>query len=209
MTREEKKAVTALGRAMPRLARALVKPYRYKSVDGMVWTVQNGILFILPLFVSSPRGEDRVYVKASCEAKPLFADDLLWDILGFEENKSKPMSLRVNGYFALYGVPVYTHRQELAVLDEDHAAQLVQAELEEFSAFLAGLAGREMAWFRGLEQSQERYAYMEVMRPILLLHDGKRDEALEYVSTHDVSAYIVNGKTVGQLIAEHCLWSRA
>ena len=205
MTREEKKAVTALGRAMPRLTRSLIKPYRYKSIDGMVWTVQNGVLFILSLFVSSPRDEDRVYVRASCEAKPLFADDLLWDILGFSDNKSKPMSLRVNGAFALYGIPVYKHRRALTARDEDHVAQLVQAELEEFSAFLASLTGQEMAWFRELEEKQERYAYMEVMRPLLMLHDGKLNEALAYVTTHDVSCYIVNGKTVGQLIETYCL----
>lgn len=205
MTREEKKAVTALGRAMPRLTRTLVKPYRYKSIDGIVWTAQNGMLFILSLFVSTLRGEDRVYVRASCEAKPLLADDLLWDILGFEENKSKPMSLRVNGAFALYGIPVYEHHCELTTLDEEHVSQLVQAELEEFSAFLTSLTGREMAWFRELEKKQERYAYMEVMRPLLMLHDGKPDEALAYVTTHDVSCYIVNGKTVGQLIETYCL----
>lgn len=205
MTREEKKAVTALGRTVPRLVRSLVKPYRYKSIDGMVWTVRNGMLFLLSPAVSSPRGEDRVYVRASCEAKPLFVDDLLWDILGFSENKSKPMSLRVNGAFALYGVPVYERRRELAALDEDHVAQLIQAELEEFSALLASVDGRETAWFRELERSQERYAYMEVMRPLLMLHDGKRDETLAYVSSHDVSCYIVNGKTVGQRIAERCL----
>lgn len=204
MTREEKKAVTAMRKALPNLVRPLIKPYRYKSVGGMVWTVQNDMLFILSPSISTPRGEEQIYVEVTCEAKPLFADDLLWDVLGLEENKSKPMSLRVNGVFALYGVPVYTHRRVLEVLDSEQVTAHVVAELEEFSSFLASLDGREMDWFRELEAGQERYSYMEVMRPILMLHDGKRDKALEYVSTHDVSAYIVHGKTVGELIAEYC-----
>lgn len=204
MTREMRKAVTAMEKALPGLVRPLIKPYRYKSIGGMIWTVQNDMLFILSPYISTPRGEEQIYVRVDCEAKPLFADDLLWDILGLTENKSKPMSLRVNGYFTLYGVPVYTHRRVLEALDSEQVTAHVIAELEAFSAFLASIAGREMDWFRELEAGQERYANMEVMRPILMLHDGKRDEALEYVSTHKVSAYIVHGKTVGQLIAEYC-----
>lgn len=204
MTREEKKAVTALDKALTGLVRPLIKPYRYKSVGGMIWTVQNEMLFILSPSVVSPRGEERVYVKVACESKPLFADDLLWDILGLTENKSKPMSLRVNGYFTLFGVPVYTHRRALDVLDSEHVVAHVNAELEELSQLLASLSGRELDWFRELEAGQERYAYMEVTRLMLMLHDGRRDEALEYVSTHKVSDYIVHGKTVGQLIAEYC-----
>lgn len=191
-------------KALPNLVRPLIKSYRYKSVGGMVWTVQNDMLFILSPSISTPRGEEQIYVEVTCEAKPLFADDLLWDILGLTENKSKPMSLRVNGYFTLFGVPMYTHRRVLEVLDSEQVTAHVVAELEAFSAFLASIAGREMDWFRELEAGQERYSYMEVMRLILMLHDGKRDEVLEYVSTHKVSDYIVHGKTVGELIAEYC-----
>ncbi len=205
MTREEKKAVTALRKSLPALVRPLIKPYHYKSIDGAVWTAQNDMLFILVPSISTPRGEEQVYVKVTCGAKPLFADGLLWDVLGFGENKSKPMSLRVNGAFALYEVPAYERRRPLESLEGELAAAHIQDELAEFSAFLASVRGREMDWFRALEAGQERYANMEVMRLMLMLHDGRRDEALAYVTAHDVSAYIVNRKTVGQLVAEYCL----
>lgn len=205
MTREEKKAVTALRKSLPALVRPLIKPYRYKSVGGMIWTVQGDILFTLSPWVAVPLGEDRARFRASCGAKPLFADDLLWDILGFEENKSQPMSLRVNGAFALPEVPAYEERQYLESLEQEAVSALIQGELERFSQFLAGLAGREMTWFRDWEAKQERYARMEVMRLMLMLHDGNRDEALAYVAEHKVSDFIVGRKTVGELIGEYCL----
>lgn len=205
MTREEKKAVTALRKALPALVRPLIKPYRFKAIDGAVWTAQNEMLFILVPSISTPRGEEQVYLKVTCGAKPLFADDLLWDVLGFAENKSKPMSLRVNGAFALYEVPAYQRRRPLETLECEPTAALIQDALAEFSDFLASVRGREMAWFRALEAGQERYANMEVMRLMLMLHDGRRDEALAYVTAHNVSAYVVGRKTVGQLVAEYCL----
>lgn len=205
MTREEKTAVTALRKALPSLFRPLIRPYGYKSIGGVIWVVQNDMLFTLMPWVSVPSGQDRAHFKVKCGAKPIFADDLLWDILGFEENKSKPASLRVNGAFALFEVPVYEEQQPLPQLDREAISSLVEAELTRFSRFLADIKGREMEWFRVLEAKQERYAHMEVMRPLLMLHDGKPDEALAYVSTHNISAFIVNKKTVGQLIAEYCL----
>lgn len=205
MTREEKKQVTALRKALPSMIRPLIKPYRFKSIGGIIWIVQNDILFTLMPWVATPLGEEQTYFKIRCGAKPLFADDLLWDILGFEENKSKPMSLRINGAFALFEVPVYEERQPLSALDDGLVTAHIQTALEQFALFLSDLNGREMSWFRELEARQEGYAHMEVMRPLLMIHDGQRDEALKYVAIHNVSAFIVNRKTIGQLIGEYCL----
>lgn len=205
LSREEVRAVKALDKTMPRLARSLIKPYRFKAIDGMVWTVRGEVLFILNPWLITPPRDDRAYLKASCEAKPLFMDDLLWDILGFEENKSAPMSLRVNGAFALPGVPVYEERKPLEVIDSEHVTALLSEELERFSAFLSSVEGREMTWFREWEAQQENYGRMELWRLLLALHDGKRDEVLAYVTTHRVTDYGVGNRTVGELMAEYCI----
>lgn len=205
MTREIEKAAMALDKTMPRLVRSLIKPYRFKSISGMVWTVRGDVLFILMPWLATPPGDDRACVKVTCEAKPLYMDDLLWDILGFEENKKAPMSLRVNGAFALPGVPVYEEHRPLEVIDSERVTAILNEELERFSGFLASVEGREMTWFREWEGKQENYGRMELFRLLLALHDGKRDQVLSYVSTHRVSDYGVGRKTVGEMIAEYCV----
>ncbi len=205
LTREEEKTIMALDKTMPRLVRSLIKPYRFKAIRGMVWTVRGDVLFILSPWLTAPPGKDQAFFKVTCEAKPLFLDDLLWDILGFEENKSAPMSLRVNGAFALPGVPIYEERRPLEVVDSARVSALLQAELERFSRLLSDLEGREMTWYRDWEAQQENYGRMELCRLLLDLHDGKRDQVLAYVASHNVSGYGVGRKTVGELIAEYCV----
>jgi len=205
MTREKERAVMALDKTMPRLVRSLIKPYRFKAIGGMVWTVRGEVLFILTPWLITPPGDDRAYLKTSCEVKPLFMDDLLWDILGFQENKSAPMSPRVNGAFALPGVPVYEKRKPLEVIDSEQVTTLLSEELERFSGFLPSVEGREMTWFREWEAQQENYGRMELWRLLLALHDGKRDEVLAYVTTHRISDYGVGNRTVGELMAEYCI----
>lgn len=205
MTREDRKKLTALRKALPVLTRSLIKPYRYKSIDGIIWTAQNDMLFTLDPSIAHPLGEEQFYFKVRCGAKPLFADQLLWDILDLEEAKAAPMSLRVNGAFALFEVPAYEELRPLERLEPETVSPLAEEALVRFSQFLNGLRGKEMEWFRELEAKQERYAHMDVMRPLLMIHDGKRDEALAYVASRNISDFIAHRKPVGTLIGEYCL----
>ena len=102
MTREDRKKLTALRKALPVLTRSLIKPYRYKSIDGIIWTAQNDMLFTLDPSIAHPLGEEQFYFKVRCGAKPLFADQLLWDILDLEEAKAALRRLARENYAIVY-----------------------------------------------------------------------------------------------------------
>ena len=205
MTKEEKKAVVTLKKELPKICRALVKPYKYKVIDGFPWTIQNGLLFDMLPHITTPLHEDKAYLSIPCGAKPLFVDDILWDVLGMDENKTKPASLRVNGAFSLATVKFREQRYALDVLSREEIQDHLEHELQTFSCFLTSIAGNELPWFLRMEAEKDDYYQADVMRPIIMLHEGKTDDALKYVAERNVSTFIVNGKTVGELIAEYCL----
>lgn len=205
MTKEEKKAVATLKKELPKICRALVKPYKYKVVDGCPWTIQNGILFDMLPHITIPLHEDKAYLSIPCGAKPLFVDDILWDILGMEENNAKPASLRVNGAFSLTTVKFQEQRYALDALSREELQNYLEHEFQTFSCFLASIAGSELPWFLQMEDKKDDYYQVDVMRPIIMLHEGRNDDALKYIAERNVSTFIVGGKTVGELIAERCL----
>ena len=205
MTKEEKKAVAALKKELSKICRETVKPYKYKVIDGTPWTVQNGMLFDLLPYIVTPLQEDKAYLSISCGAKPMFVDDILWEILGMEENKTEPASLRVNGAFSLATVKFREQRYALDALSREEIQDYLEQELQRFSTFLASVAGDELSWFLRMEAEKEDYYQAEVMRPILMLYEGKNEDALNYIAEHNVRTFIVSGKTVGELIAERCL----
>lgn len=205
MTRADRKAITTLKKDMKKLLNPLLKPYGFKKVGGFVWKTEGDLLFDMCPLIQTPIGSDKAVLGVSYGVKPMFVDDLLWDILGFEENKRAPVSLRVNGAFAVNSVPFDKQRYILDTLETGELEAHLKEALEHFSQSIAAAGPDGLSWFYEIEAKTERYWQSEVMRLMLLLHDGKRDEAFEYVMQHQLTNFIVDGKSLGELAAEYCL----
>lgn len=137
-------------------------------------------------------------------AKPLFADDYLWDILGFEENKKAPMSLRVTGAFTAPKVRFHVQNQTLQTFDTEEIECYLQTDLDFLAQHISSVSADGLSWFRKMEASQERYFQRDVMQLILLLYDGKKDEAIAYINQHEMRDFIVEGKSLGEMAAAYC-----
>lgn len=64
--------------------------------------------------------------------KPLWADDLLWDILGMESNKQEPNSLRVIGAFTAMSARYDDYLIELQAEDIDSVKAILFEKIEDF-----------------------------------------------------------------------------
>lgn len=200
MTREERKAVSTLKKDLPKIAKPLIKPYGFRITSGRVWVRKDDMLYVMIPLINI---KDAAILHTTFSAKPVFADDYLWDILGMEENKSEPFSLRVTGAFTAQPVNFHVSNRPLSALDAGELEAGLREDLEYLSAHIASVSPDGLSWFREMEARQERYWQSDVMRLILLLHDGNRDEAAAYLEQHSMRDFIINGKSFGELVEEY------
>lgn len=201
MTREERKAVSALKKGLPKIVKPLIKPYGFRMTSGRVWVRKDDMLYVM---ISLINIKDTAILHTTFLTKPVFADDYLWDILGMEENKSDPFSLRVTGAFTAQPVSFHVSNHPLSVMDAGELEAGLREDLEYLSGHIASVSPDSLSWFREMEAKLERYLQSDVMRLILLLHDGSRDEAAAYLEQHSMRDFIINGKSFGELAEEYC-----
>ena len=201
MTREERKAVSALKKDLPKIVKPLIKPYGFRMTSGRVWVRKDDMLYVMIPLINI---KDTAILHTTFLTKPVFADDYLWDIRGMEENKSEPFNLRVTGAFAAHPVSFHVSNHPLSALDARELEAGLREDLEYLSVHIASVSPDSLSWFREMEAKQERYLQSDVMRLILLLHDGSRDEAAAYLEQHSMRDFIINGKSFGELAEEYC-----
>ena len=96
--REINKALSELDKKDTLFRKSVSKKYKWKQSSYINWKVEGGYYFYLEHL--------NCYGEATLYVKPLYIDDLWWDVFEMSSNKKEPMSLRGNGAFALDGVRI-------------------------------------------------------------------------------------------------------
>lgn len=120
--------------------------------------------------------------EARLTVKPMYADDLWWDIWDASENKGRPVSLRGTGAFSLSGqvlasyvLPETTDKEELAVAFEGVFSDAAAA----ISGFLTENPDADAFYpdEQKMDLDPDRLLYL-----MALIHNGREEEALEIIS---------------------------
>jgi len=202
MNRETKSKITLLKKTMASVSKQLIKPYGYKQIDGLVWTIQNEFIFVLFPFITSL--DDKPELKITCSVKPLFADDILWDIMGMESNKNEPLSLRVKGAFAVFGVEFYKKKYPLEKLDVEELPSYLEDSLKWFYTLLTTKNGNEKIWFNEVESSNPTYYHCDIMRLMIMIKAEQFNNAIGYLDSHNVRGFTVGDKNIDYMIRDYC-----
>jgi len=96
--REINKAIDELNKKDTSIRKNVAKKFGWKQSSYINWKVEGGYYFYLVHL--------NCYGEATLYVKPLYIDDLWWDVFEMSSNKKEPMSLRGNGAFALDGVRI-------------------------------------------------------------------------------------------------------
>ena len=155
--------------------RSAAKALGWKQRDYINWRVEQGYFFCF-LDLYPPR----------LEVKPLYADDLWWDIFEMPENKSEPMSLRGNGAFSLEGITINTYDE--MVVDEATDAEYLEAYWKaaiekahhDMQQFIHDNPDAE-AYIPEIEVDETRDCTIALVRLMALIHNGREDEAVEFI----------------------------
>ena len=96
--REINKALSDLEKKDTSIRKNVAKKFGWKQSSFINWKVEDGYYFYLEHL--------NCYNEATLYVKPLYIDDLWWDVFEMSSNKKEPMSLRGKGAFALDGVRI-------------------------------------------------------------------------------------------------------
>lgn len=151
--------------------RSAGRKYGFRQSSYINFKVENGYFFCICFLT----GEARLTVK------PMYADDLWWEIWEADENKNEPLSLRGTGAYSLpgeilasYEVPATDDVQELT----DIFNQLFQAADTAITEFLSGNPDADIFCpdESKMDHDPDRLLYL-----MTLIHNGRTGEALTIV----------------------------
>ena len=204
VAREENKKIDELDKAMMKIVRSIAKPYGFKIKGNCVWVVQNGFFFNMILFLGRSKN-DELQVSADVYAKPMYADDLLWDILDMSSNKNERLSLRADGAFALFGLPVASESIKVESLEVSDFETPLKNALDVLQRLLQQVKGSEEEWFYVEEEKCSSYFQDDALRLMILLHFEKYAEAMAYIESSDGSGgFVVGDESLYDRVIKYC-----
>jgi TPR repeat protein len=123
--REINKALSNLEKKDTLCRRIVSKKYGWKQHSFINWKVEGGYYFYLKHL--------NCYSEATLYVKPLYIDDLWWDIFEISSNKKEPMSLRGNGTFSLDGVRILETPDLFDIRTNEREAEYELEKIQKYS----------------------------------------------------------------------------
>ena len=150
--------------------RDVSRKYGFRQSSYINFKVEDGYFFCL-YFLNDVR----------LTVKPMYADDLWWEIWDAAENKSEPLSLRGTGAYSLSGQVLATYeiqetfdRNELSGQFE----QMFQSATTEVSKFIADNPDADIFYPDELKMDHDPDRLLFLMA---LIHNGKEKDALAII----------------------------
>lgn len=206
MTRAESKARNAFKKMEKVYRKQVSKKYGWKQSDYINWKIVSGYYFCL----YHCKLED-----AFIEVKPLFVDDLWWEIFEIPENQLAPKSLRGLGAFAITGVKL----KEYLVFDSTKisTSDYTEGEIDKTWDDMFKIIEQDIASF--LKENpvpdsfspsdDQKYGWVTPLYTLMMdIHSGKINKALEridYFKSHGNNSGCIGPKgDAFEYITEWC-----
>lgn len=147
------------------------RKYGFRQSSYINFKVEGGYFFCLYFHTN----------EAKLTVKPMYADELWWDIWDASENKIKPLSLRGTGAYSLsgqvltsYKIPKTTNQNELI----NRFEQVFQDATTVISKFLTDNPDTDLFYpdESKMDHDPDRLLYL-----ISLIHNGRKSEVLDII----------------------------
>ena len=199
MTRENQRKVKELNGLMQQTVKKIAKAHSLKSKQSTVYTKTNDMFYEMSFTTGFNERVSDFILDCSIWIKPLWTDDLLWDILKCSENKMKSVSLRAEGAFTFRGLKAHQCSQELSDLSVCKIETHVMSSIERFLEYKISC---DTKYF--YEHSEEIVYQEELYALLLFIHNEEYINAIEFTDTMTNDYFIIGNKGVRQLAVEYC-----
>lgn len=198
MTRDEQKKLKELKKSLLKILKAQIKSYKFKKKDFMIWSKKKDLFFDLLIDVKVT-SDNRCICTSTERVKPLWLDDLLWDFLQMESNKSEPLSLRSIGAFTVYGSEIYDDECELENWDVGELEKCVDGFLEHFYNSI-----QTATIDTYLENIRYTRYHQELREALTYVHNKKYNEAIECLKDDEYGSFKNGDICINKAIKEYC-----
>ncbi len=182
--REINKAIDELNKKDTLIRKNVSKKYRWKQSSCINWKVEGGYYFYLVHL--------NCYSEATLYVKPLYIDDLWWDVFEMSSNKKEPMSLRGNGTFSLDGVKILKTPDLFDIRTNERGAEYELEKIQKYSNEDIGILF-EKTFYLVVKLSENvvpnlfdifvgifLYFFEFILSPTLILSNVKKIGGIEY-----------------------------
>lgn len=190
MTREEQKRNRELKEYLKVKSKEYSKEYGLKKKDYMFYYSDKKMFYCMMFFMIEND------IKISFYAKPLWLDDILWDILKMSSNKKEPISLRSVGAYTIHSEIQEYYKKGLQ--DKADIDCIIREYFGKFKEFMQNFDESEF-----LENYQNITWQQEMIKVIVLIHENDFDEALAYLAENEIEDFIVGSKSFTELAVEY------
>lgn len=133
------------------------------------------------------------------EYKPLWIDDLLWDVIGMESNKQEPDSLRMVGAFTVGAARIHIDTIELQSEATDYVESIFYESIEKIVSSFETLTEEKYVEYLYTEKYVDEYS-----KVLVAIHQGNRNRIKELLETIDSNGRFYNeGKSYKDWLVEY------
>ena len=197
MKKQDKERNKKLKNDFNSILKSKIKDYNLKKKDYMIYTVENNMIYGLfpSAFIREKDLKPIISIKISY--KPLWADDLLWDILGMQSNKNEPDSLRVIGAFTMISAIYQEYNIELNDESISTLEEVLGNELAKFKDTIPLLT--ESMFIEKIKNCK-----MFIDKSLIYIHENDIKTAKRIIDeSTDTGRFIIGNKTYKDLVKEY------
>ena len=177
MTRAEAKQYNEFEKIETAVRRKVSKDFGWKQCDYINWKIISGYYFVLyhPLVD-----------ELELNVKPLFVDDLWWDIFEMPSNKQEPKSLRGIGAFAVTAPQLHEYKvfekEDVFTFDESQIEATWKSRFQkveqDIKAFLEENPDPELF----SPENNGKYGLIDPIYTLMMeIHSGMKEKALDHI----------------------------
>ena len=198
MKKEDREKNKAIKNALKEIIKSKVKEYKLKKKDYMIYTVKDNMIY--GLFVDACIRETNLKptINSFIEYKPLWIDNLLWDILDMESNKNESDSLRVTGAFTVRGM-TYSHDTIEFDGNIDTLEKLIDELFKNFENTISKLTNEKY-----IIDVKETDGKRDIDKALVFIHENNYIEAKKILEEDKFFySFIVGDKTSSELMLDY------
>ena len=149
-------------------------------------------------------------IEVEAEIKPMYVDDIFWDIMDWSSNKTSALSLRAVGAFTVRGLDVFSERRAIEDISEVHDVlyELTEKSASAVEELMKKYSKDPDAFDEMIEKSNNKYSDLELYEILRLIHLNDFSQAkkvLEKALSEGRKGRFANGnKYVYQAALEYC-----
>lgn len=198
MKKEDREKNKAIKNALKEIIKSKVKEYKLKKKDYMIYTVKDNMIYGLFVDACIRKTNLKPTINSFIEYKPLWIDNLLWDILDMESNKNESDSLRVTGAFTVRGM---TCSDDTIEFDGniDTLEKLIDDLFKKFENTISKLTNEKY-----IIDVKETDGKRDIDKALVYIHENNYIEAKKILE-EDKSFYsfIIGNKTSSELMLDY------